>query len=584
MKLSGILASFMCAFSAYAADLDQKTLEGFWKEIVFNTKQASQMSFDIPVRVGGAIYAIPNAKCYIKPEYFVGCVKAVSALGSLLSIPKVLVATQEIGNAQWIGSKVVRDLGPLTLIEASPNRKNNLVNLKPKERIDLIRSERDSLLAAGTEIINEAKKASQDIPVDFHELVAGFLSETKPDVVEGQKAVAIASGFFMGIDAHAHIDLTKVLRANASNADISLTGIGAEVSQQDGLTVIVRPMPGGPAEKLGLLPGDAIVKVDHQSVRDIPLDKVVSMLRGQENTKVHVTYIRAGLEMEIEIIRARIVTLNVEARIVSDVESVSGPGSMKLGLIRLKSFQDDNGCSKIEAAMTAMQSGAQPVQGFILDLRGNPGGNILQAQCVGGLFAGRQDIVYSKDLSSGKVVATYAGKSDAITKLPVVVLIDGHSASASEIVSGALQGLKRAWVAGDRSFGKATVQTGLPMQEDSNLYLFRTTNRFYTPVLDEQGVMQSRTNQRVGVVPDFAIPVKPQASAEELFVMREADMYPDSLDEDTKQWDLIRPMEAARIQKCMDTNGRADKLYAAKRSADFQLLKAQEILACESGQ
>lgn len=566
--LVALVFSLTC--TAHAIDLNHSNEDAYWKEIKFTVDLALTF-LDYQVGGKGNAATISNGACYMQPEDFGACVKALQTLGLMLNPSMSIIPKTALSDASWKSVKVVRDLGLMVLVEGRLDTAV-LAAFKPQERVAYVQEDRTRILAAGKAVI--ASIRTNRFPIDFHSLALEMRANAPADVPEGKIAVAVASGFMLAIDPHSHFDLTKLMQESDRNADQSLTGIGAELTMQDGMPTVVKPIAGGPSEKI-LQNGDVILQADGQVLKGLPLDKVVGLLRGAEHTQVRLKIQRGANQLETQITRAKIVLLNVEPRVSEDL-------GRTIGYVRLGSFMDDQACTKIKADIQRMQN-QDKVEALILDLRNNGGGALDQAICIGGLFAGQQPIVYVKDLNTGKIVGTGKGLWPAITNKPMVVLINSGSASASEIVSGALQGLERAWLVGDRSFGKASVQSGAPLRVDPNLMFFRTTARFYVPMKGIGGTLQMRTNQRVGVVPDFEVPVKPNSTPEGLFSMREGDLFPYSLTAETKSWDLLRPSEAAVIQNCLDTGKRADGLYASRPGQDYQLLKAEEVLACELG-
>ena len=582
--LRGLFASWMCMLSAIsvAAELDSTTIEGYWKRVTFDMTKAMAYTYDIPISVNSRQHFIPNGKCYIRPEYFVGCVNSLIFLGAYVEPALTVIPKKELSDPSWAGAKVVTDMGLLQVVEIPEGRTAAMAKVKLQDLGEFKRVERAALLEVAAEAFNLREETGL-MPIDFRSEAEALAVKIPANVIEAKKAVALTTGYLLGIDAHARLELTELLRAKVTNADSALTGIGAEVTLKNGLTMILRPLPDSPSLAAGLQAGDLILEVDGQSVRNMKIDDVVRRLRGPENTSVTVLFLRDGEEVKVSITRKKMIRRNVEARVVEHLRTANEK-PIRLGLLTLRSFMDNKACTSLATEIERFQAGPQPVSGLILDLRGNLGGDLEQARCVGSLFVGRKNIVFRKNIMTGKVEERYPGIQDAVTSLPMVVLIDANSASASEIVSGSLQGLKRAWIVGDRSFGKGSVQTGRQMLIDSALVLFRTTSRFYMPYLDENGVEQMRTNQRVGVQPDFFVLPNPNVSADEAFTVREGDLLPYSLGEDTKTWELLRPPEQAKINTCMTAQGRADEAYVRlKSAADYRLLKSEEVLACELG-
>lgn len=220
------------------------------------------------------------------------------------------------------------------------------------------------------------------------------------------------------------------------------------------------------------------------------------------------------------------------------------------------------------------------MKGIIFDVRSNGGGLVDQATCIGGLFVGKKTILQSKDIRNGQLGAEftqYVSEEEQITQLPMTILINGGSASASEILAGALQDYQRAWVVGTTSFGKGTMQGGGQLIHDPTLVLFQTIARFYQP--------SGRTNQMVGIQPDFQVYARPDMTDEEKIENREIDLTPTALPAIGPEWVQTRQPEIDAIQsRCASDRLKALDVYNAKMkdigAADYQLLSAQEILNC----
>jgi carboxyl-terminal processing protease len=233
---------------------------------------------------------------------------------------------------------------------------------------------------------------------------------------------------------------------------------------------------------------------------------------------------------------------------------------------------------------TELEHLPKEVQGVVLDLRQNPGGLLSQAICVGGLFIGRHPIVLTREVNNGvtnPVATIEVSDQGMVTDLPMVVLVDNRSASASEIVAGALQDYQRAFVLGTTTFGKGTVQQGKPFNTlfGGEIIWFKTVERFYQP--------RDHTNQRVGIQPDFEVFPRPNMTDEEKYQPREADEVPSSLEASGKPWVQPRGPEIEKMNKGCLSAKRAQAIYDANagtlfgKKNDFQLYSAEELLACE---
>lgn len=335
-------------------------------------------------------------------------------------------------------------------------------------------------------------------------------------------------------------------------------GLGIEVTQEEGFVKVVSPIDGTPAEEAGIEAGDFITHVDGDSVLGLTLDEAVNLMRGPVGSEIVITVVREGeLEpFDVSIIRDTIKLTAVRTRLQGDTV-----------VLRVTTFNDqtyenlESGLKEqIEAA-----GGIDKVNGVVVDLRNNPGGLLTQAIKVSDAFLDEGEIVSTRgrQVQDGERFNATAG--DLAEGKPIVVLINGGSASASEIVAGALQDHRRAIVVGTKSFGKGSVQTVMPLGNDGGMRL--TTARYYTP--------SGRSIQSLGVSPDIVVEQPrraPEAETEEEETTRpsrsEADLR-GSLNNDSLSEDEIKQIEADRAKA---------EAAAALREEDYQLAYAIDIL------
>ena len=272
-------------------------------------------------------------------------------------------------------------------------------------------------------------------------------------------------------------------------------GIGIEITILKDVLTVVSPIEGTPAFKAGIKPGDQIIKINGESTKDITIIEAVKKLRGPKNTKVTITITRENLPQPKDITLTRDV---IQIRTVrSDVYEQS------IGYIRIASFHERT-ADDVRKALRDLENRAKPLKGLVLDLRNNPGGLLTQAIEVSDLFLTSGVIVSTRGRSAAmetKAEARNSGSAEVTS--PMVVIVNEGTASAAEIVAGALQDNRRAVVIGTQTFGKASVQTVIPLDDGSALKL--TTARYYTP--------NGRSIQAEGIKPDIA--VKPMKMIEE---------------------------------------------------------------------
>jgi len=327
----------------------------------------------------------------------------------------------------------------------------------------------------------------------------------KPDV---EKLIEAAiNGMLQSLDPHSSYLNPKSLRDMRVQTRGEFGGLGIEVTMENGVIKVVSPIDDTPAARAGVLAGDYIVKIDGEKVRGMTLGEAVEKMRGRVGTPITITVLRKGRKepFDIKIVRDII-------RIKSVKWSVEGDD---IGYIRITSFNEQTQPGLEKAIAAINDKLGDKLKGYIIDLRNNPGGLLDQAISVADTFLERGEIVSTR----GRVESDrkYATPGDLARGKPIVVLINGGSASASEIVAGALQDHKRAVVIGTRSFGKGSVQTVIPLLQERGAIRL-TTARYYTP--------KGRSIQAKGIRPDYVVeqelPEELKAKAEQLKIRGEA--------------------------------------------------------------
>src|SRR5450755_1416095 len=310
------------------------------------------------------------------------------------------------------------------------------------------------------------------------------------EVPDDSKLIESAiNGMLAGLDPHSSYMDPKSFKDMQVETRGEFGGLGIEVTMEDGLIKVVAPIDETPAAKAGILANDLITKLDDDQVQGMTLNQAVEKMRGPVNTKVKLTIMRKGqdkpIEMSLtrEVIRVRSVRSQVEG---DDV-----------GYIRMTQFTEKttDGLKKAISDIAAKVSNDK-LKGYILDLRNNPGGLLDQAISVSSAFIQRGEIVSTRGRNAEETQRFTAHGWDLIRGKPLIVLINGGSASASEIVAGALQDQKRATILGTRSFGKGSVQTIIPLGSDNGA-LRLTTARYFTP--------SGRSIQAKGIVPEIEV-------------------------------------------------------------------------------
>ena len=297
------------------------------------------------------------------------------------------------------------------------------------------------------------------------------------------------NGMLAGLDPHSSYMDPKSFRDMQVQTRGEFGGLGIEVTMEDGLVKVVAPIDDTPAAKAGVMANDVITHLDDEAVQGLTLNQAVDKMRGPVNTKIKLTIMRKGADKPIEV------------TIVRDIIRVKSvrwhPEGGDVGYIRITQFneQTTDGLKQAINDLNA-QLGADKITGYVVDLRNNPGGLLDQAISVSDTFLEKGEIVSTRGRNPEETQRFNARPGDMTKSKPVIVLINGGSASASEIVAGALQDHKRATLIGTRSFGKGSVQTIIPLGA-GNGALRLTTARYYTP--------SGRSIQAKGISPDIEV-------------------------------------------------------------------------------
>ena len=335
---------------------------------------------------------------------------------------------------------------------------------------------------------------------DYESLEAftNILSIVKKNYVEDVNTKSLVDGAINGmlgsLDPHSAYltpDLYKELQMDTQGR---FGGLGIEITIKGGILTVVSPIEDTPAAKAGVKPGDQIFKIEDEFTKDMTLVDAVKKMRGPKGTKITISVRREGVA---ELINFTLVRDTIRVQSVRSRNLEEGYGYVRLAQFQERSDRD------LQRALEKLAAEKGGLKGLVLDLRNNPGGLLTQAVRVADLFLDSGMIVYTEGRIESQRQKYFAQKDGSWMDFPVVVLVNGGSASASEIVAGALQDHKRAIVLGTKSFGKGSVQTILPLDDSSALRL--TTARYFTP--------KGRSIQAMGIVPDIVVESTPQQEA-----------------------------------------------------------------------
>lgn len=309
----------------------------------------------------------------------------------------------------------------------------------------------------------------------------------KPD--DSKLIESAINGMLQGLDPHSSYMDPKSFRDMQVQTRGEFGGLGIEVTMEDGLIKVVAPIDDTPAAKAGVLANDIITKLDEDQVQGLTLNQAVEKMRGPVNTKIKLTIMRKGQDKPVEVSITRDIIRVRSARWNTEGDDV--------GYIRLTQFNEQT-TEGLKKGIAEIQSKIpeNKLKGYVVDIRNNPGGLLDQAVSVSDAFLQKGEIVSTRGRNAEETQRFSARAGDLTKGKPIIVLINGGSASASEIVAGALQDHKRATILGTRSFGKGSVQTIIPLGS-GNGALRLTTARYYTP--------SGKSIQAKGIVPDIEV-------------------------------------------------------------------------------
>jgi carboxyl-terminal processing protease len=390
----------------------------------------------------------------------------------------------------------------------------------------------------------------------FERIRAQYVEEVPTE----ELVTAAINGMLTSLDPHSSYLSAKDFEDMQVQTRGEFGGLGIEVTQEEGFIKVIAPMDGTPAAKAGILAGDFITHVNGESLQGMMLDDAVEKMRGPVGSEIIITVVREGATepFDVSIIRDTIKLTAVKGRVVGNTV-----------VLRVTTFNDQttSGIREELAKGIAELGGLDSLGGVVIDLRNNPGGLLSEAIDMSDAFLDKGEIVSTRGRDPGNGERYNAKSGDLIEGRPIVILINGGSASASEIVAGALQDHRRAIVVGTKSFGKGSVQTLIPLRGDGAMRL--TTSRYYTP--------SGRSIQALGISPDIVVNQPPPKPADET-----AEDEPAS---------AVQERSEASLRGAIDNDSMTDeekRLYeeelsraeesAKLRDEDYQLAYAVDII------
>ena len=338
----------------------------------------------------------------------------------------------------------------------------------------------------GAERVGAASNTSYEDLETFTNVLAIIQKNYVEDVDTKRLVEGAINGMLASLDPHSAYLTPELYKELQVETKGSFGGLGIEITNRNGMLTVVAPIEDTPAYRAGIKAQDIILKIDGEFTKDMSLVEAVKKMRGPKNTKVKLTIKREHPQKLLDVVLTR------EVIKIQSVKSRALPAGY--GYLRVTQFQEHSD-DDVERALRDLEKETGGLKGLVLDLRNNPGGLLTQAVKISDIFLDSGLIVYTDGRLENQKQKYFAHKANTWDDFPMVVLVNGGSASASEIVAGALQDHKRAMVLGTQTFGKGSVQTILPLDETSALRL--TTARYFTP--------NGRSIQAKGIEPDVVI-------------------------------------------------------------------------------
>lgn len=393
-----------------------------------------------------------------------------------------------------------------------------------------------------------------DLFGDVFERIRSAYVEEVDDVALIEAAI---NGMLTSLDPHSSYLAPKDYSEMQEETRGEFGGLGIEVTQEDGFVKVVSPIDDTPAYRAGIEAGDFITHIDGDSVLGLTLNEAVELMRGEVGEEIVLTIFREGTDEPFDVTIVRDIIKLTAVKVRTEGRAI---------VVRITSFTESTYSNLVEGIAEEVEAngGVDNIDGFVLDLRNNPGGLLSQAIAVSDAFLDAGEIVSTRGRYEEDSDRFNAQNGDLAEGKPIVILINGGSASASEIVAGALQDHRRAIVVGTKSFGKGSVQTIMPIQDSGAIRL--TTARYYTP--------SGRSIQALGITPDILVEQRPRVEEDEdngdqaRRSRSEADLR-GSLNNDSLTDEEIEQLEAERAEQ---------EEIAARRDQDFQLSYGLDIL------
>ena len=382
----------------------------------------------------------------------------------------------------------------------------------------------------------------------FGQIFDRVRSEYVDEVTDQELIEKAIDGMLTGLDPHSGYMNEEVWQEMQMDTQGKFGGLGIEITMEEGFVKVISPIEDSPAFEAGILAGDFIIQIDDTPVFGLTLNEAVDLMRGEKGEPITITISRDGIEpFEVDIVRD-----------IIKIQSVKHEVYDNIGYLRITSFTEQTEDGLLKSIKKILEENKN-IKGYILDIRSNPGGLLSQAVKVSDMFLKRGEIVSTRGRNNNDIRRYRAKNKDHTNGKPIVVLINGGSASASEIVAGALQDHRRAIIIGTQSFGKGSVQSIMPFQRSSNDNISGirlTTARYYTP--------SGESIQGKGITPDIIV----EQGEFESFDFKS---YSES--------DLKDSLDKEEEENVNENNGETELSDKEKRLAqDYQLRRALDLL------
>ena len=383
---------------------------------------------------------------------------------------------------------------------------------------------------------NNAYAAKTSLPLNqlqaFSEVYLKIKQNYVQEVSDKELFDNAIKGMLQGLDPHSNFLNEKDFKDLKIGTKGEFGGLGIEVTMEDGFVKVISPIDDTPAFKAGVKPGDLIIEIDGGSVKGLSLNQAVDLMRGKVGEPILLSIARKGENgpLEIKIVRAKIKVKSVKYEIIHE----------NYAYIKISSFQNKTGKNLYDAISDLNTKSKGNIKGYVIDMRNNPGGVLGASVDVSDAFIkGKKKLVFTKGRSEDAMYEFTSNNIDLAEGKPIVVLINGGSASASEIVAGALQDHKRAIIMGTQSFGKGSVQTILPITSKTAVKI--TTARYYTP--------NGRSIQAKGITPDIIVKERELSASLDNKMLKESDLKGHLKNTDKKKNENIREAQDKRLEK-----------------------------------